>query len=744
VPLQPILPRGLALLALGCCLLTSAPGRPVSAAVSRRADALASAERLIAHQVAAMSLHEKVGQLFMISFPGSTLSPYVAQRLAQAKPGAVLLFGENVGSPDDLRSLTALLQRTALDSSGVPLIVATDQEGGAVNRVTQRVPLAPANAYWGAQGVGAAGAVRDAARATAVGLRALGVNMDLAPVVDVVTVPCNTVIGSRSFGADSAVVAQLGAAAVDGYRAGDLLSTAKHFPGYDNTCTDGHLALPTLSTSPRQLREIDLPPFAAAIGHGVDSVMLGHLVVRDLDPTGTPASLSAPIIQGTLRGTLHFHGLVLTDDLAMGAITSMYTPAQACILALRAGADMVMLSSLLDDSVAAMGAVEQAVRRGELPLSRVEEAVRRVLLAKEHAGLFDTARRGDLTRAFRAPLPVSPAPVSPAPVSPQPIKRPAPAPLPAPPAALVGAAPSVGVIQWTLPATPPAHTAYYSLQAWYYQGSSPVMVATLPRLDPGVYHSVTIRVPVSGVRYFARLSAHNMAGAASTPSPQAAVTALYDLPALPRMLAITRPAPEAVVWTWAGRGAHATYRATVFHYQAGKAVVDRAATLCEPLWRTTGLPGGLLGARYYLRVVAINPDGLATPAVQAAADVLPRPRPVVTPPGLADVGRTQTLVMWRWTAQPNAAAYRVRLSHLDAGTTVVDIDLRLPRGQTRLTATALLPGATYRLTVWAVANTGRWSAPATTQTPTLALPAPPVRDPRGPRIARMAPAGGRR
>src|SRR5207245_2482075 len=143
-----------------------------------------------------------------------------------AQPGAVILFAENIGAPGDLRLLTASLQQTALRSSAIPLVVATDQEGGEVNRVTQGVPLYPANAFWGAQGGAAARQVRAAARSTAAGLRALGVNMDLAPVVDVVTNPCNTVIGSRSFGADTAVVARLGAAAVQGFHEGGILATA--------------------------------------------------------------------------------------------------------------------------------------------------------------------------------------------------------------------------------------------------------------------------------------------------------------------------------------------------------------------------------------------------------------------------------------------------------------------------------------------------------------------------------------
>ena len=363
--------------------------------------------------------------------------------------------------------------------------------------------------------------------------------------------------------------------------------------------------------------------------------------------------------------------------------------------------------------------------------------MRRVLLAKEHAGLFDAARRGDLTRAFRAPCRSVPR------RSPRTIKRPAPAPLPAPPAALVGAAPSVGVIQWTLPATPPAHTAYYSLQAWYYQGSSPVMVATLPRLDPGVYHSVTMRAPVGGVRYFARLSAHTMAGSSSAPSPQAAVTALYDLPALPR---IRWSSPARPPRQWYGPGLDAAHTPRTEPLCSTTRVARPWWTAPPPCVSRSGAPPICLVACWAPATTCVS-----SPLIPMAWPHRPyRPPPTCCPargrwsrhPGLAGVGRTQTLAMWRWAAQPNAAAYRVRLSHLEAGTTVVDIALRLPRGQTRLTATALAPGATYHLTVWAVANTGRWSDPATAQIPTLALPTPPARDPRGPRIARLPSAGG--
>ncbi|GAC1431618.1 MAG: hypothetical protein NVSMB65_05110 [Chloroflexota bacterium] len=708
-----------------------------------------AATAAVDHLLAAMTLHQKVGQLFMVAFGGAWLTSTVADRLARAQPGAVILFGENIGTPTDLRLLTASLQQTALRGSHVPLVVATDQEGGAVNRVTTGVPLYPANGYWGSLGPGAAEQVRAAARATGAGLRALGINMDLAPVVDVVTNPCNTVIGSRSFGADPALVARLGAAAVQGYHEGGVLAVAKHFPGYDDTCTDAHGALPTLRTSPHQLATVDLPPFQAAIDRGVDSVMLGHLVVRELDPSGLPATLSPAIIEGVLRSRLHFGGVVLTDDLAMGAITSLYSLPEACVRALRAGVDMVMLTSLLDDSVATMAAVEGAVRHGDIPLSRVDDAVRHILTMKQRAGLLAEGRAGLLTRALRERAPVTPAPKAPAPMAPAPMARAPitrvavpPLAVPEAPAAPVGSAPAIGRLRWDLPAAP-QHTAYYSLAVWYYTGGTLVPVTLLRRLDAAVYHSITVDVPVAGALYYARIRAYNVAGMPSGPSASVTVRARFAVPATPARLSVVLPGPEAALWRWAGASAPTTYRATLYHYEGTRAVVDRVATLGAPGWRTEGL--GTLGPRggtVYLRVVALNPDGLASTAATASAWILPRALPVVVPTPLESLERGPTELLWRWPVQAHAFSYRVRLTHRDADRTVVDQDLRLDGGQTTLRTSSLWPGTRYTLTVWAISNVGRPSAPAMLEVATVPMAPLPPRDPHLPRPLTGASAGG--
>ena len=672
-------------------------------------------QQLVTRQMAAMSLHEKVGQLFMVSFAGSALSPYETTLLAQSEPGAVILFASNVGSPNDVQLLTASLQDTALHSSGIPLVIATDQEGGTINRITQGVALAPASAYWGTVGSGAAGDVRASARTTAIGLRALGINMDLAPVVDVLTNPCNTVIGSRSFGADPAVVSTLGAAEIDGLHDGGLLATAKHFPGYDDTCTDSQVALPVLRSTPGKLDAVDLPPFVTAIQHGVDSIMVGHLVDRDLDPAGTPASLSAPIIQRTLRGRLGFNGVILTDDLAMGAISGMYSLPQAAVRALQAGADMVLLTNALSESIPAMAAVEDAVNRGDLPMARVDDAVRRILLMKQHAGLFDNARNGILTHAL------------------------VPKPVPSAPQAVSGAAPSIGYITWTLPAAPPAHTAYFSLESWYYRGSQAVIVADMPHLDPIANHSVTIAAPIGGITYFAQLRAYNDTGVASPSSPAAAVRALFPAPAKPSNLHATLSGPLAAQWHWSPDHQHTTlYRVTLFHYHGAKPIVDRVATLQQTSWNTAHLPNGdPLGTTYTLRVVALNPDGLESQPAWLAARIQPRPLPISVPGQVKYTGHTQTAITWHWQGQHNAFSYRVRLVHTEHQHVIVDTMLRLGRNQTSARTPQLWPGTGYTLTVWAVNNNGTWSLPAMAGASTLPMPAVPARDPRSPHPLRL-------
>jgi beta-N-acetylhexosaminidase len=217
-------------------------------------------------------------------------------------------------------------------------------------------------------------------------LAAVGINQDLAPVADVNVNPANPVIGIRSVGEDPDLVSELVAAQVDGYHDGGVAAVAKHFPGHGDTATDSHFGLPEVTHTREQLEAIDLPPFQAAIDSGVDSIMTAHVVLRSVDPSGVPATMSEPILTGLLREELGYDGLIITDALDMGGATSTFPHDVAPVQALKAGADQLLLPPEFD---LAYNAVLDAFRTGELSMERLDESVYRILRLKMQRGLFD-------------------------------------------------------------------------------------------------------------------------------------------------------------------------------------------------------------------------------------------------------------------------------------------------------------------------------------------------------------------
>jgi beta-N-acetylhexosaminidase len=205
----------------------------------------------------------------------------------------------------------------------------------------------------------------------------------------------NPVIGDRAYGRDPELVARLGAAYIRGLQGGGILASAKHFPGHGDTHVDSHLGLPVIEHDRERLDAVELLPFRRAMDPdvAVASVMIGHLALPALDPSGAPASLSAPVIEGLLRTELGWDGLVLTDDLgAMRAITDRYPPGEAAVLAVAAGADLLIVVRNGSNQEEARTALLDALADGRLERSAVEAAVRRVLAAKARVGLLDGVR----------------------------------------------------------------------------------------------------------------------------------------------------------------------------------------------------------------------------------------------------------------------------------------------------------------------------------------------------------------
>src|SRR2546421_1603108 len=266
-----------------------------------------------------MTLEEQIGQVLMVGFLGDTPSQEIIDLIQRYHIGNIILFSRNVRDARQVFELTQRLQRCAKEAGQhYPLLIAIDQENGLVQRLGEAVTVFPGNMALGA--IGSEQIAYEVALATGRELKALGINMNLAPVVDVNNNPANPVIGVRSFGEDPQQVARLGAAMVRGYHDAGILTCLKHFPGHGDTAVDSHLALPTIPYPLERLEALELLPFRSGIEAGAESVMIAHVSFPALTQQNMlPATLSSPIVQGLLRGKLGFNGAILSDCMEMKA-----------------------------------------------------------------------------------------------------------------------------------------------------------------------------------------------------------------------------------------------------------------------------------------------------------------------------------------------------------------------------------------------------------------------------------------
>jgi len=319
-----------------------------------------------------------VGQMMAASFGGPTITEGLRRLIVDQKVGTVLIFGDNFTDAASLRRLTAGLQRLGRDAGlPAPLLVAVDEEGGRVMRIHDGVAALPSQLELGVRGPQG---VRQAVADNATGLHALGIELNLAPVADLRSNPADAVIGDRSFGGDPAAVGPLVAAAVDGLHDGGVAATLKHFPGLGGAAGDPHSAMPTDPESLDRWVATQARSFQAGIDAGADAVMTTAVVVPGLDPSGTPALFSRAVVTGLLRQRLHFEGVIVTDGLGMGAITTLYGLPDATVAAVRAGNDLVLLNSAdAAYQASAIDAVKQQVRAGAIPMDQVQASAARVI-----------------------------------------------------------------------------------------------------------------------------------------------------------------------------------------------------------------------------------------------------------------------------------------------------------------------------------------------------------------------------
>jgi len=324
------------------------------------------------------SLRRQIGRLLIAGFGGHQVPVELDALAREFGLGGVILFARNVAEPEQVAELCYESARLVPD---LPLWVSVDQEGGRVARLKAPFTEWPPMATLGRSGD--AGLAERFARALAVELKATGITLDYAPVLDVLTNATNPVIGDRALGAEAEEVGRLGAVIIRTLQAEGVAACGKHFPGHGDTSADSHLELPLLEHPPDRFRGVEFVPFRAAVQADVATIMTAHVFAPALDDK-VPATLSRHVVTDLLRNELGFHGVILSDDLEMKAIAKNYEVPEAAILALAAGCDGVLICSAdYDTQAATLEALVRAVETGRLPYSRVEDALQRQQRAKE-------------------------------------------------------------------------------------------------------------------------------------------------------------------------------------------------------------------------------------------------------------------------------------------------------------------------------------------------------------------------
>lgn len=340
---------------------------------------------LVDETLAGMTLHEKVCQMMFVTpeeltgEDGVTVAGDATRQALENYPvGGIVYFAKNLESQDQVKEM---IDNSQKDSS-IGLFVATDEEGGVVNRLMDTVGTTYIGSMYYYKDDGDETAYENA-YTIANDMSALGFNLDFAPVADVWSNPDNTVIGERAYSDDYAQAAELVGNAVKGFNDGGVMCTLKHFPGHGDTAEDSHYSSAYVHRTKEEIMADEMQPFRSGIEAGAEFVMVGHLIVPDIDEV--PATLSYKIATGILRDELKFEGVVITDSFEMESIADNYSVDDAVVMSVKAGMDMILQPK---DMASAVNSIEQAVADGELSEDRIDESVRRILTLKESRGLL--------------------------------------------------------------------------------------------------------------------------------------------------------------------------------------------------------------------------------------------------------------------------------------------------------------------------------------------------------------------
>ena len=335
--------------------------------------------------IESMTLEEKVGQLIIGGFTGTTMTEEVKELIHTYRLGGFILFAHNLESLDQSLELLNSIKKEN-EESEIPLFLSVDQEGGRVTRLPGLNNLITNREI---------GQKNDERFAYEFGkllgnqLHAFGFNLNFAPVLDVNSNPNNPVIGDRSYGDEPGLVSALGVQTMQGLQTEGIISTIKHFPGHGDTYLDSHEALPIIHKTYDELKETELVPFENAIKSGAEMIMTAHILLPEMETT-YPATMSKEIITEILRKEMGYSGVVITDDMTMAAITNNYGIDEAAVTSIKAGVDIVLIAHEFENIVKTYEHIIEAVNTGEITEKRSDESVARILLLKNKYELKDT------------------------------------------------------------------------------------------------------------------------------------------------------------------------------------------------------------------------------------------------------------------------------------------------------------------------------------------------------------------
>ncbi|MEG1254329.1 beta-N-acetylhexosaminidase [Clostridium sp.] len=335
---------------------------------------------LVQEKLDAMTLEEKIGQLFIVGFNGCEANEEISHMIKDRHVGGVIFFSENIDTVVQTKGLIENLN--SLNSKNpLKLFISLDEEGGIVSRIPKEM-----GSFESAWDVGARGDLDysfNHGRLIGETVKSLGFNLDFAPVLDVNSNSDNPVIGIRAFSDDPQVVKVMGTEVFKGIRSAGVIAVGKHFPGHGDTDVDSHVAVPVINKSIDELKNIELIPFKYAIDNGIDMIMVGHLYLPQLDDKYV-SSLSKKIITGILRQELGFNGVVITDDMIMEGVKRTYTTRESAVKAIEAGNDIIIVSRAFKDQEEAIDGLLEAVKSGVISEKRIDESVYRIINLKKN------------------------------------------------------------------------------------------------------------------------------------------------------------------------------------------------------------------------------------------------------------------------------------------------------------------------------------------------------------------------